>query len=274
MAMRNVRAVLWRLCQSVLVHCAYFSTNSGLGELHIDRSLWLDQGSTSVASIPPPVTNPSEALDYVYKHAWELQWPRHSSTIFKANISIPLDTADDLAVDIPDYWDYTCLDNIRPVARALGLTTKILNVLIIRSEYHLLREMIERHSRPIYAELPTVLEIAAILKDHHSVSSSAFPLVTKWGPSVTTIVAIASVIVEGPEAAEDIERNKQTDVERAARVLCSDQSLFALYLAGDCIPDSNGSAIVFIRPHREFTSNNKIATSSRAIRFIPTTFLQ
>lgn len=69
--------------------------------------------------------NSPEALDYVYKHAWGLQWPCHDGTIFKANIGIPLDTADDVAVDILDHWDYTCLDNIRPVARALGITTRI-----------------------------------------------------------------------------------------------------------------------------------------------------
>lgn len=94
--------------------------------------------------------NPSDALNYVYKHAWGVQWPRHDGTIFKTDIGIPRDTertdADDVAVDIPDSWDYTCLDNILPITRALGMTTKVLNFLIVRSEYHLLREMIERHS--------------------------------------------------------------------------------------------------------------------------------
>lgn len=77
---------------------------------------------------------------------------------------------------------------------------------------------------PIYAELPTVLEIAAILYVEsvlilgiycfttplyrnvlHSISSSVFSLVTKWGPSIRTIHAITSAIVEGPDAAEKIE---------------------------------------------------------------------
>lgn len=53
---------------------------------------------------------------------------------------------DDIAAAIPDRLDYTCLDNIRPVARALGIITKISDFLVILSEYHLLRDMIERHS--------------------------------------------------------------------------------------------------------------------------------
>lgn len=112
-----------------------------------------------------------------------------------------------------------------------------------------------------------------VSKELHSVSSSAFPLVTKWGPSIRTIVAIASVVVQDPEAAEEIERIKHIEAEQAARKLCLHQSLVAMNVAGDGIPDGHGSAIFFVRPRRRFTSNGKIATSSRTICFIPTTFL-
>lgn len=105
---------------------------------------------SSVAATLPLAMTTSEALDYIYNHGWGHQWPRHDGTISKTDIGIPRDIErtdeDDVAIDIPDHWDYTCLENIRLIARALGIITKISDFLVIRSEYHLLRDMIERHS--------------------------------------------------------------------------------------------------------------------------------
>lgn len=80
-------------------------------------------------------------------------------------------------------------------------------------------------------------------------------------------------MLQDPEDAEEIEENQKAEAERAADKLCSARSLVASKVAGGGIPDSHGSAIGFVRPHRRFTSNGKIAASSRAIWFIPTTFL-
>lgn len=96
------------------------------------------------------VLSQSEALANVYKLAWGVQWPRHVGTVHKTDIGIPRDTeytdADDATADIPDRWDYTCLDNIDLIADALCMPTKTFDFLVIRREYDLLREMIERNS--------------------------------------------------------------------------------------------------------------------------------
>lgn len=94
---------------------------------------------------------------------------------------------------------------------------------------------------------------------------------TRWGPSVRTVIDIASAIVQGPEEAQEIEENLQAEADQATHKICSDPSLVALKLAGGGIPDSY--AIGFVRPHRRFTTSGKIAASSRAIWVIPTTFL-
>lgn len=96
---------------------------------------------------------------------------------------------------------------------------------------------------------------------------------TKWGPSIRTIIDITSAIVQGPEEAQDMERNLQAEVDQAAHKVCSDPSLVGLLLVGDGIPDSLVSTIGLVRPHRRITPSGKIAASSRAIWFIPTTFL-
>lgn len=87
------------------------------------------------------------------------------------------------------------------------------------------------------------------------------------------IIDIASAIIQGPEEAQDMEENLQAEADQAAHKICSDPSLVGLQLVGDGIPDSLGSIIGFVRPHRRITPSGKIATSSRAIWFIPTTFL-
>lgn len=92
--------------------------------------------------------NTSPELNRVYERAWGRQWPRHDDAILKTDIGLPPGTectdADGVTVDIPDLWYYTCLDDIEPISIALGITTEIMDFLLLRSEYDLLREFIEK----------------------------------------------------------------------------------------------------------------------------------
>lgn len=92
--------------------------------------------------------NSSPALNSIHQRAWGRQWPRHDGVILKTDIGLPSDTeppdSDSVAVDIPDRWDYTCLNDIASIAIALGITTEIMDFLLLRSEYGLLRELIEK----------------------------------------------------------------------------------------------------------------------------------
>ncbi|KAI0709889.1 hypothetical protein C8Q76DRAFT_83268 [Earliella scabrosa] len=87
-------------------------------------------------------------------------------------------------------------------------------------------------------ELPTVLEIGAIIKELGGNTSSTYAYVAKWGPSIRTIVGI--VLSGNPSAAEEVELDK---ANTAAVSICRAYSHYTI---------AEGSSLVFQRPcHKE-----------------------
>lgn len=104
--------------------------------------------------------------------------------------------------------------------------------------------------------------------------SSTFALMSKWGPSVRTIIRLATAATVGHFKLEALEEDLEAEANAAAHHICSASSLVDLFVAGESVPGSEGSSICFVRPHRKFTKNGTdIVSSTKAIPFIPTRFL-
>ncbi|EIM92703.1 uncharacterized protein STEHIDRAFT_164937 [Stereum hirsutum FP-91666 SS1] len=312
-----------------------------------------------------------------YRRAWGNDWPHHKGRISKFDVGLPIDDPDDFNFAVDDHFDYICYDDVDTLYRILNLKKPIVNALIVRPEYDLLRTMsdsqfqaafvvtghsgtgktmfllylliyrlehkyptavqfdidcyfifdehgaLERpttdHANPrldqcwalansnsdvtqpcsifrsgaklviqasspkpsrwkdctkeapgerIYSELPSVLEIGAILKESHFDPSSTFTLVSKWGPSVRTIIGIVNAAVFG--RSQKIEKMLEADARGAALQICSAPSLVNLFSYNE------SPSIRFVRPCREKfvdNGNTAIVSSSEAISFIPTKFL-
>lgn len=99
--------------------------------------------------------------------------------------------------------------------------------------------------------------------------SSTFPLVSRWGPSTRSItdIAIAAACGRGWTVEEELE----ADANGAAIQLCSSPSLVSLFASNEGVLGREGSSVRFVRPCRSY--DNTAITSSRAISFIPTKFL-
>jgi hypothetical protein len=96
----------------------------------------------------------------LYERAWGRPWPdQHSGVIFKTAIvshgdAMPMDLCDDDDADyaygsdpdalkISDELNYICLKGMTSLANSLGSGTAIVDALVVRHEYELLREAIE-----------------------------------------------------------------------------------------------------------------------------------
>jgi hypothetical protein len=108
------------------------------------------------------VAYPSEDLTRLHAKAWGNPWPRHTGTILRAELvstaqsinegSMDLDQDNrpvkdiyggGFPIEIPDQLEYVCLDKILEVTRALKWISRARDVLVIRSEYEMLRRAIE-----------------------------------------------------------------------------------------------------------------------------------
>ncbi|KAK7025327.1 hypothetical protein VNI00_016109 [Paramarasmius palmivorus] len=117
----------------------------------------------------------------------------------------------------------------------------------------------------IVSDLPSVLEIAAILKELGLDLSSAIPLVRKWGFSTRTITELT----EHPRKEVIYKQN----ASRAAQAICNSPSIITdLSSVNPTGPESGGSNLLFLRPERLLADDGTIAVSS-SIPFIPTRHL-
>lgn len=103
------------------------------------------------------LTELREDASALYDMTWGKSWPyQHSSAISKSELTIPIDRNDSddadnvyggvaVSLDVPDKLEYVCYDNVRDVGKIL-LLTGIENVLIVRREYVLLREMMDKRA--------------------------------------------------------------------------------------------------------------------------------
>lgn len=96
-------------------------------------------------------------------------------------------------------------------------------------------------------------------------TSSTLSLVDKWGPSTRTITRI----VGGRADEEDI----AAEARASAVKICGDPSLVDPLSGVQQVPDSLGSSLLFIRPHRKLSANGDVTKSADGIPFIPTKVL-
>ncbi|EIM82488.1 uncharacterized protein STEHIDRAFT_171389 [Stereum hirsutum FP-91666 SS1] len=113
----------------------------------------------------------------------------------------------------------------------------------------------------IVSELPTVLEIGAILKESGLDTSETLARVEKWGPSTRIIMQLAEQSI----SEEDLE----LQAIASASQICANPA-YITTLSGLPASTSEGSTIVFVSPRR-----SDPAISSRALckYFIPTKYL-
>ncbi|KAH9930687.1 uncharacterized protein B0H18DRAFT_1093567 [Fomitopsis serialis] len=109
----------------------------------------------------------------------------------------------------------------------------------------------QKMGRLVISALPKVLEIGAILKELQFDPSSTLCLVRKWGPSIRNIICIT----------EDL-------LARASAVhICADPLSVNAMSGKGRKADSEGSNLVFLRPHRE------AGDLWQSVPFIPTKYL-
>jgi hypothetical protein len=87
----------------------------------------------------------------IYEKAWGQSWPRRHATVKQAEIGRLADD-DELYVEggITDSFDYSCLDGIAQVARALSLPLRVQDILVIRAEYEAILDMLEQDSEKAF----------------------------------------------------------------------------------------------------------------------------
>ena len=89
--------------------------------------------------------------------AWGRQWPRRTGCILRKDV-VPANELDDDAMDVdedahsslvvggaevPERFDYVCLEGMRAFARALQLTSDVQDVLVVRQEYDVLLRVMD-----------------------------------------------------------------------------------------------------------------------------------
>lgn len=95
--------------------------------------------------------------------------------------------------------------------------------------------------------------------------SSTLEMVGKWGPSTRTIVSLAD--------GSNTEASLEAQARSAADHICSNLSFIVALSDPGSISTSEGSDLVFIRPHRQYMQNGDIKSSATCYPFIPTGFL-
>ena len=98
----------------------------------------------------------TDELSSFFTKAWGKTWPRRSGTIFKTDIckenTSLMEALDDetpgnrygaVYLEIQDQFDYICYEGISAVGKALKMAVEVHDVLVIQSEFPLLRESIE-----------------------------------------------------------------------------------------------------------------------------------
>ncbi|KAF9048308.1 hypothetical protein BDZ89DRAFT_941352, partial [Hymenopellis radicata] len=116
-------------------------------------------------------------------------------------------------------------------------------------------------STRIVVDLPTVMEIAAVLKELKLDTSKTLGHVGQWGPSIRSVLAVMKDPRPGPR---EIKR-RQYAAQAAAKALIRHLSSFSF--------QSEISDIVFHRPHREPAQTNFYESPEHCISFIPTKYL-
>ncbi|KZV91207.1 hypothetical protein EXIGLDRAFT_693938 [Exidia glandulosa HHB12029] len=123
----------------------------------------------------------------------------------------------------------------------------------------------------VVMELPTALEIGAILEEYRLDTSATFAHVRKWGPSIRIVLGLAR---RSGRHLSAYELQLESDAEKAGAEICKDPSLIRL---GRGIFTSVGSAVLFIRPVRDVkddpTDEIPMQFSSLAQCYIPTQYL-
>ncbi|KAK7058389.1 hypothetical protein VNI00_002023 [Paramarasmius palmivorus] len=104
----------------------------------------------------PQTSMSTDELSSFFTKAWGKTWPRRSGTIFKTDIckenTTLMEALDDetpgnrygaVYLEIQDQFDYICYEGISAVGKALKMAEEVHDVLVIQSEFSLLRESIE-----------------------------------------------------------------------------------------------------------------------------------
>ncbi|KAF6748261.1 hypothetical protein DFP72DRAFT_579937 [Ephemerocybe angulata] len=132
---------------------------------------------------------------WFYKKAWGNKWPQHTGTILRADVvaasdsepiavdAMELDQDDeagpiaDDSVEVPERFEYTCLDGITAIAHALYMPVHVKDVLIVRKEFMALRDVMEKAFK---AELEKPEQhregIKLVLAGHPGIGKTAFLL--------------------------------------------------------------------------------------------------
>ena len=103
-------------------------------------------------------------VEDLHKKAWGHKWPQHTGTILRTDVVPASQLIDDNAMDldqddrpvvvgdvysggainIPERFDYVCLQGMLQVAEALGLATHVQDILMVRYEYVMLRDALSK----------------------------------------------------------------------------------------------------------------------------------
>ncbi|KZV66105.1 hypothetical protein PENSPDRAFT_689291 [Peniophora sp. CONT] len=121
-------------------------------------------------------------------------------------------------------------------------------------------------------DLPNVMEIAAIVKEHGLNCSLTFYYASKWGPCSRTIIDVIERIKAGDNVG-DIERSLANSATRAAKAICATPAVFEDFmLNSDDRPSSFaslGSSLLFIGPFRDTTEGSRLVRSE-SVPVVPT----
>jgi hypothetical protein len=102
-------------------------------------------------------------LDRLYKKAWGNPWPSRSDTIYRTEVLpapsnedvMDLDPEDDgtasidvygggFPIEIADKWEYICLDGVLEITEALDWSSRVQDIMVVRSEYQALLGAMEK----------------------------------------------------------------------------------------------------------------------------------
>jgi hypothetical protein len=107
-------------------------------------------------------------LSDIHEKAWGKQWPRRHGTILRTDVVRAEQPGDDDAMDIdwhdrhttiaggiyvsdntdiPEQFEYVCLDGVNDIRLALRITSNIPDIIVVRPEYNLLIDAIEKAPR-------------------------------------------------------------------------------------------------------------------------------
>ncbi|KZV62087.1 hypothetical protein PENSPDRAFT_692830 [Peniophora sp. CONT] len=127
-------------------------------------------------------------------------------------------------------------------------------------------------------DLPNVMEIAAIVKEHGLNCSSTFHYASKWGPCSRTILDVIERIIMGTDVDEIISELDE-DAQSAAAAICATPSVLQDYFLGSIDRPSSlyslGSGLLFIGPRRQRSSVGDAShlVRTRSLPVVPTKHL-